>query len=102
MLLRRVCGFLFFLDSLKTFDHLEGEAHYAVLLAFVLDVDGLVVVVDKYLGEVPLVVVEPLGPLGDGLVLYLAGLLTSSVALSPSVANVSYPEEALFIPQRAF
>jgi hypothetical protein len=46
LLLLRVCG-LFFLDNLQTFDHLEGEAHYAALFASVLEVDGLVVVVDE-------------------------------------------------------
>ena len=36
VLLRRVCGFLFFLYYLQALDHLEGEAHHAVLLAQVL------------------------------------------------------------------
>src|SRR5215218_11477723 len=70
----RVFG-LFFFHYPQALDHLEGEAHYAALLALVLDVDGLVVVVDEYLGEDPFVVVEPLGPLRDGLVLYIACLL---------------------------
>jgi hypothetical protein len=42
----------------------------------VLDVESLVVVVDEYLGHEPLVVVESLGPLRDGFVLYLSRLLT--------------------------
>jgi hypothetical protein len=41
---------LFILDDLKSLDHLEGVAHYAALLALVLDVDGLLVVVDEDLG----------------------------------------------------
>jgi hypothetical protein len=60
-LLLRVCG-LFFLYYLQSLDHLEGEAHYAALLALVLDEDGLIVVVDEYLGEHPAVVVEALDP----------------------------------------
>src|ERR671921_3017037 len=71
-LLLRVCGFFNYLQAL---DRLEGEAHHAALLAPVLDVDGLVVVVDEYLGEHPAVVVEALSPLWDGLVAYLARLL---------------------------
>jgi hypothetical protein len=62
----------FVFDYLKALYHLEGEAHYAALLALVLDVDGLVVVVDEYLGEHPAVVVEAFSPLWDGLVAYLA------------------------------
>ena len=60
----------FFLHYLQTFDHLEGEAHYAAILAPALELYGLIVVVDESFGEEPLVVVEPLGPLGDGLVLW--------------------------------
>jgi hypothetical protein len=37
----------FVFDDLQALNHLEGEAHDAVLLALVLDVDGLVVVVDE-------------------------------------------------------
>src|SRR5215218_1993014 len=51
-LLLGVCG-LFFLDYLKALYHLEGEAHYAALLALVLEVDGLVVVVDEHLRHKP-------------------------------------------------
>src|ERR687890_2688822 len=83
-LLLRVCGLLF-LHDLKPLDHLEGEAHYATLLTLVLNVDGLVVVVDEYLVEDPLVVVEALGPLRDGLVLYIARLLGHRRLLLPSI-----------------
>src|SRR5215212_8231623 len=68
--------FVLFLNHLQALEHLEAEAYYAAFLALVLDVDGLVVVVEEYLGEDPLVVVEPFCPLGDGLVLYLARLLS--------------------------
>jgi hypothetical protein len=47
VLLRRVCGLLFFLYFLEALDLLEGEAHYATVLALVLEVDGLLVVVDE-------------------------------------------------------
>src|SRR5215204_7458426 len=75
VLLRRVCGLLFFLYSLQTFDLLEGEAHYAAVLALVLKVDCLVVVVDHDLRRNPAAVVEPLCPLRDVFVLYPLGLL---------------------------
>src|SRR5215208_830847 len=52
-----VCG-VFFLDDLQALDHLEGEAHYAALLALVIEVDGLVIVVDDDLLHKPAVVVE--------------------------------------------
>src|SRR5918998_756171 len=74
LLLLGVCG-LFFLDYLKALDLLEGEAHYATLLALVLEVDGLIVIVDEDLLDKPAVVVEPLRPLRDIFVLYLLGLL---------------------------
>src|SRR5215217_4312503 len=74
-LLLGVCGLLFF-DYLQALDHLEGEAYYAALPALVLEVDRLVVVVDEHLTHEPAVVVEPLCPLGDTLVLYLARLLS--------------------------
>src|ERR671917_1163886 len=74
LLLLGVCG-LFFLDYLKALDLLEGEAHYATLLALVLEVDGLLVVVDEDLLDKPAVVVDPLRPLWDGLVLHPASLL---------------------------
>src|SRR5215203_1791897 len=80
LLLLRVCG-LFFLDYLQALDHLEGEAHYAAVLALVLKVDGFVVVVDEDLRHEPAAVVEPLGPLGDILVRYLFGLLAHRHAL---------------------
>src|SRR5215211_2613518 len=58
-LFRRVCllfclgslVFCFVFDYLQTFDHLEGEAHHGALPAPVLEVDGLVVVVDEHLGK---------------------------------------------------
>jgi hypothetical protein len=46
-----------------------------VVLAQVLEVDGLVVMVDEHFVEHPAVVVESLSPLGHGLVPYLARLL---------------------------
>src|SRR5215203_1597367 len=67
----RVCGLLFFLYYLQAFELLESEAHYAALLALVLEVDGLVVVVDEDLLDKPAVVVESLRPLGNILVLHL-------------------------------
>ena len=60
----------------ETFDHLEAEADHATVSALVLEVDRLLVVVDEHLGVESLIVIEPLGPLGDGLVLYLARLLS--------------------------
>src|SRR5215207_2938530 len=81
VLLRRVCGLLFFLHYLQAFDLLEGEAHYAALLALVLKVDGLVVVVDHDLRRHPAAVVEPLCPLGDVFVLYLLGVAFRIIAL---------------------
>src|SRR5918993_2721981 len=78
-LLRRVRGFLLFiLDYLQAFDLLEGVAHDAAVLALVLEVDGLLIVVDEDLRHNPAAVVEALGPLGDILVLYLFGLLAHS------------------------
>jgi len=98
LLLLRVCG-LFFLDNLQALDHLEGEAHYAALLALVLEVDSLIVVVDEDLRHEPAVVVEPLGPLGDIFVLHLSGLLAHPRLLLPSTVSF-YPKEAPYIPQR--
>src|SRR5215208_5260586 len=69
--------FLVLFHHLQALDHLEGEAHHAALLALVLDVDGLIVVVDEDLGEHPTVVVEPLRPLWDSFALYLALLRTA-------------------------
>src|SRR5215203_3761675 len=74
VLLRRVCCFLFFLYYLQTFDLLECEAHYAAVLALVLEVDGLLVVVDHDLRGNPAAVVEPVGRLGDVFVHYLLSL----------------------------
>ncbi len=51
------------------------EAYYAAVFAPDLEVECVIVVVDERFGEEPLVVVEPLGPFGDGFVLYLARLL---------------------------
>ena len=65
------------------FEHLKRKPHYATLSALVLDLESLVVVVDEYLGDEPLVVVEPLGPLRDGLIVYLTRLLTHSTVLLP-------------------
>src|SRR5215212_2523945 len=89
VLLRRVCGLLFFLYSLQTFDLLEGEAHDAAVLALVLEVDCLLVVVDEDLRRHPAAVVEPLRPLRDVFVLYLLGLLAHPFA--PCLASVSLP-----------
>src|SRR5215204_6555446 len=101
VLLRRVCGFLFFLDDLQAFDLLEGEAHDAAVLALVLEVDGLVVVVDEDLRRNPAAVVEPLCPLRDVFVLYPLGLLAHPRLLLPSIVFL-YPKEALCILQRRF
>src|SRR5215217_2623220 len=98
VLLRRVCGLLFFLDYLQAFDHLEGEAHDAAVLALVLEVDRLLVVVDEHLRHKPAAVVEPLRPLGDILVLYLLGLLAHLRILLCSKVLL-YPEEAICMPQ---
>src|SRR5215216_4524962 len=77
--IRRVFVLLFFFYyRLQGFEHLEGEAHYAVVLAPNLEVDGTVVVVDERFGEEPLVVVKPLSPLWDGRALNLARLLSRS------------------------
>jgi hypothetical protein len=76
--------FAFFLNYLKALDHLEGEAHYAALLASVLEVDGLIVVVDEDLLDEPAVVVEALRLLWDGLVLHLSGLLAHRCVLLSS------------------
>src|SRR5215217_5215493 len=104
-LLRRVCCFLFFLDYLQTFDLLECEAHYAAVLALVLDVDCLLVVVDEDLRRNPAAVVEPLGPLGDVFVVhYLLGLLAHPRFAHPRLLLSSlvflYLKEAPCIPQR--
>src|SRR5215212_4343758 len=94
MLLRRVCGFLFFLYYLQALNHLEGEAHYATILALVLEVDGLVVVVDEDLRHKPARVVESLCPLRDILVLYLFGLFAHPRLLLPSVVLwLSLPQQ---------
>src|SRR4029453_6126939 len=97
-LLLGVCG-LFFLYYLQTLDHLEGEAHYAALLALVLKVDCLVVVVDENLLHKPAVVVEALRPPGDGLVLDPTCLLAHRRLVLPSTVSF-YPKEAPCIPQR--
>src|SRR5215212_5272844 len=98
VLLRRVCGLLFFLYSLQAFDLLEGEAHDAAVLALVLEVDGLLVVVDEDLRGHPAAVVKPLCPLRDVFVLYLLGLLAHPRLLLPSLMSL-YPEEAPYISQ---
>src|SRR5215218_9719588 len=76
--------FAFFLYYLQSLDHLEGEAHYAALLAPVLDVDCLIVMVDEHLRHNPAVVVEALSPLWDIFVRYLLGLLAHPRMLLPS------------------
>jgi hypothetical protein len=98
LLLRRVCGLLFFLYYLQTFDLLEGEAHDAAVLALVLKVDCLVVVVDHDLRRNPAAVVEPLRSLRDVFVHYLLGLLAHPRLLLSSLVFL-YPEEAPYIPQ---
>src|SRR5215212_6549885 len=92
VLLRRVCGLLFFLYSLQTFYLLESEAHDAAVLALVLEVDGLIVVVDEDLRGHPAAVVEPLCPLWDVFVHYLLGLLAHLFA--PSLAIVPLPRRS--------
>jgi len=50
--IRRVFVLLFFFYyRLQGFEHLEGEAHYAVVLAPNLEVDGTVVVVEMSASE---------------------------------------------------
>src|SRR5215207_7255883 len=71
----RVFVLCFVFDDLQAIEHLEGEAHNAVILAQVLEVDGVVVVVDEHLVEHPAIVVKTLSPLGHGLMPYLARLL---------------------------
>src|SRR5215213_10423299 len=90
--------FAFFLHHLQAFTLLEGEAHYDALLALVLEVDGLLVVVDHNLRGHPAGVVEPLCPLGDVFVHYLLGLLTHPRLLLPST-GFYYPEEAQCNPR---
>jgi hypothetical protein len=60
---------------LECFEHLEREAHYSALRTPMLEVECLIVVIEEYIGDRPLVVVESLGPLRDGFVLYLAWLI---------------------------
>src|SRR5215208_2293930 len=91
VLLRGVCGLVFFLHSLQAFDLLEGEAHDAAVLALVLEVDGLLVVVDHDLRRNPAAIVEPLCPLGDVFVLYPLGLLAHARFLLP-LLEFLYPE----------
>src|SRR5215213_805007 len=91
--------FAFFLHYLQAFKLLEGEAHYAAVLALVLKVDCLVVVVDHDLRGHPAGVVEPLCPLGDVFVHYLLCLLAHRCMLLPSLVFL-YPEEAPYIPQK--
>src|SRR5215203_4820648 len=89
-------SFLLLFHHLQALDHLEGEAHHAAFLSLVLDVDGLIVVVDEDLGEHPTVVVEALSPLWDGPVAYLAGLLAHRFA--PSLDSVSLPRRGSVYP----
>ena len=98
---------MFFLDYLQTFDHLEGEAHYAALLASVPEVDGLVIVVDEDLLDGPAVVVEPLCPLWDirpcalcGIFLFFTFLACSLIRTTSFPCNIAvYPEEAQCNPR---
>ena len=76
--------FCFVFYYLKTFYHLEGVSHYAAIFAPALKVNGLVVIVDKCLGEDPLVVVEPLGPLRDSPFFTLFGCSASSLNCTSS------------------
>src|SRR5215211_155454 len=69
------------------------------LLALVLEVDGLLVVVDEHLLDKPAVVVESLHPLRDVFVLHLSGLLTHRRLLL-SLIMCFYPREALCISQK--
>ena len=98
LLLLGVCR-LFFLHDLQSLDHLEGEAHYAALLALVLDVDCLVVAVVEDLLDKPAVVVEALSPIWDGLVLHPVSLFAHRRLLVPSTIFF-YPEEAPCILQK--
>src|SRR5215208_4161114 len=96
-LLLGVCGLLF-LDYLQSLDHLEGEAHYAAVLALVLEVDGFVVVVDEDLRHEPAAVVEPLCPFGDVFVRNLFGLLAHPHDLH-CLQHCFYPEETQCNPR---
>src|SRR5215218_8324485 len=95
--IRRVFVLLFFFYyRLQGFEHLEGETHYAVVLAPNLEVDGTIVVVDERFGEEPLVVVKPLSPLWDGFVLYLACLLTHLAYAPPLSSALCMPSGTCF------
>jgi hypothetical protein len=74
----------FFFDDLQALDHLEAEAYYAAVLALVLEIDCLLVIVDKDLLHKPAGVVEALSPLRDIFVLYLFRLLAHPCLLLPS------------------
>src|SRR5215213_9503211 len=91
---------VFFLDYLQAFDLLEGEAHYAALLALVLEVQRFIVVVDEHLGEDSLVVIESLSPLWDSLALYLALLLTAHLPryLTHLLARLTHLYTSPFFP----
>ena len=69
--------FDFFYYLVEGFEHLKRQPHYAAVLAPALDVESFIVVVDEYLGDEPLIVVKPLGPLRDGLIVYLTRLLAN-------------------------
>ena len=84
-LLGRTCVFLFghFLQSLEP---LEGEAHHVAVLTPDLEEESLIVVVEQRFFEEPLVVVEAMGPLRDGFVVYLAWLLAHLYRLGTSTS----------------
>ena len=85
-----VLSFIF--DDLQSLEHIEAKAHYAALLASVLDVDGLVVMVDENLRHNPAVVVEALSPLWNILFAFWACSLIRTTSFPCDIAF--YPEEA--------
>lgn len=91
----------FVFADLQALEHLEGEAHPAVIFAQVLEVDGLIVVVDEHLVEHPAFVVEALGLLGHGLVPYLARLLSHRRGLLIPLAVYCYPRRQSLVHQSA-
>src|SRR5215207_5049139 len=97
-LLRRVFVLSSLFDYLQALDHLESEAYYAAVLALVLEVDGLVVVVNENLRHKPAAVVESLRPLWDSFVLHLLGLFAHPRLLLPST-GFYYPEEVQCNPR---
>lgn len=84
---------LFVFHYLQAFDHFEREAHHASFLALMLEIDGIIVVVDEHLGEEAASVVEPLGPLRDGIVLNPACLVAHLYMLL-STRSAGYSKDA--------